>query len=90
MSCSKESQLCNAVALGFQVRNGQLDPLDEAGMNVMCRILMESQEFMRQLKVTQPCGITQRCSVMWPFSIDFVLFLGLFFFLFFLFISISW
>ena len=61
-SCSKELQLCHAVALGFQVRNGQLDPLDEAGMNVMCRILMESQEFMRQLKVMQPCGVTQRCN----------------------------
>ena len=62
VSCSKELQLCHAVALGFQVRNGQLDPLDEAGMNVMCRILMESQEFMRQLKVMQPCGVTQRCN----------------------------
>ncbi|KAK7107714.1 hypothetical protein V1264_015588 [Littorina saxatilis] len=30
------------------VRNGQLD-LNDAGMDVLCRILMESQEFMRHL-----------------------------------------
>ncbi|XP_070190023.1 E3 ubiquitin-protein ligase rnf213-alpha-like [Littorina saxatilis] len=31
------------------VRNGQLGDLDEEGMNVLCKILMESQEFMRLL-----------------------------------------
>ncbi|XP_076466869.1 E3 ubiquitin-protein ligase rnf213-alpha-like [Babylonia areolata] len=31
------------------VREGQLAELDDAGMNVLCKILMESQEFMRKL-----------------------------------------
>ncbi|KAL8581505.1 hypothetical protein ACOMHN_042898 [Nucella lapillus] len=31
------------------VRNGELATLDEAGIDVLCRILMESQEFMRKL-----------------------------------------
>jgi hypothetical protein len=36
----------------IQVRTGDLDDLNEAGMEVMCRILMESQEFMRKLAVS--------------------------------------
>ena len=42
------------------MRNNQLDFLDEEGMDVLCNILMQSQEFMRQLAVIDTCKVRER------------------------------